>query len=212
MNHIVGADGNQETRVKIVRNESIGSYAWDTGGDFGITDWSVSTLRNYLNTTYLNSISLESQVMISSALWNLGGLNGEATSSEIIYNMERGTVVYGSNALTWTGSIVLVYPSDIRFAVGGSNRETCLAKGLGSWRSSGCVNSAWITGSRWTFTHRATSAYASFRFNGSYLLTSNVRNKNSKDGTYPTLYLKSNVQIISGDGSSSSPYELDFKE
>ena len=59
MNNIEDAQGHKETRVKLVRDESLGSYQFDiivdsSGNKKGYNDWSKSDLMNELNGDYLN--------------------------------------------------------------------------------------------------------------------------------------------------------------
>ena len=54
--------GNYEQRVKIMRNDSIGSYSWDSSAStvndgYGINEWSQADLKTELNTTYYNRTS-----------------------------------------------------------------------------------------------------------------------------------------------------------
>lgn len=59
MNNIDDGTGTLNTRLKIVRNESLGNYSWDTSdtninGGWGVNDWSTSDLMRELNEDYLN--------------------------------------------------------------------------------------------------------------------------------------------------------------
>ena len=59
MNNIDDGTGKVETRLKIVRNESIGEYSWDTSdvnvnGGYGVNEWSQSNLMKLLNPGYEN--------------------------------------------------------------------------------------------------------------------------------------------------------------
>ena len=57
MNNIDDGTGNKETRIKLIRDESIGKYSWDnkpngTGSStskYGSNDWTDSTLKEVLN-------------------------------------------------------------------------------------------------------------------------------------------------------------------
>ena len=100
-NSIDDGTGNEETRLKIIRDESIGQYSWDNKlegigssiSDFGSNDWSDSTLQVVLNSgDYYNRINgecpdgmngatpcdfsttgltEEAKSMIGNAVWNL---------------------------------------------------------------------------------------------------------------------------------------------
>lgn len=102
MNNIDDGNGNIESRIKLIRYEPLGKYAWDSslvevnsGG--GINEWSTSDLMNELNSDYLNTeltentfwysfgydekeaefdvtkvISKEFQTLIDSVVWYTG--------------------------------------------------------------------------------------------------------------------------------------------
>ncbi len=158
--------GKVEKRLKIIRNESIGSYSWDynSSGNY-INEWSTAQLNNLLNSgayynkttgTYYNNSTTASNVdftttgltekakaMIGDAKWYLGGTANYDSSSNGLashwYKYERGTGVYSGRSTSWTGKVGLMYPSDYGYATSGgatTNRASCLAKELISWGSS----------------------------------------------------------------------------
>ena len=74
-------DGNVEYRFKIIRDESIGDYHWN---DNGTNNWVEAILNTYLNGNYYNSLTSESQSMIGTAKYYLGGYDdADITSDEI---------------------------------------------------------------------------------------------------------------------------------
>lgn len=63
--------GNQESRTKIIKDESIGNLAFDS-----ITnDFNNSALKTTLNTTFYNTLSDTSKQMIDYSLWNISTSN-----------------------------------------------------------------------------------------------------------------------------------------
>ena len=59
MKDIDDGTGNKEERVKIVSDDAIGAYAWDTSessvnGGFGVNEWSQATIMKLLNPGYEN--------------------------------------------------------------------------------------------------------------------------------------------------------------
>ena len=57
MNNIDDGTGKKETRIKLIRNESIGTYSWDSSessvnGGYGINEWSQADLMKLLNPGY----------------------------------------------------------------------------------------------------------------------------------------------------------------
>ena len=154
--------------------------------------------------------------MIGNTLWNLGGTNSYTTAlASHFYNYERGTTVYSGNPTTWVGKIALMYPSDYGYATSGgttTNRASCLAKELYNWDSSSysdCKNNDYLYDSsnyQWTLTSRTGHS-------GSVFLVRSTGYVDSSDAaasraSRPVLYLSSNVTIVGGNGTSSSPYVL----
>ncbi len=165
-NNIDNGTGTKETRLKIIRDKSIGTYSWDydSNGSYD-NDWTNSQLMNLLNngayynrTTgshYNNSTTATSvdftsngltetaKAMIGNAKWNLGGVGSHTSSSNGLashfYGYERGTTVYSGRPTEWTGQIGLMYPSDYGYATSGgsiTDRASCLATELYNWDSS----------------------------------------------------------------------------
>ena len=57
MNNIDDGTGKKETRIKLIRNESIGAYSWDTSessvnSGWGVNEWSQADLMKLLNPGY----------------------------------------------------------------------------------------------------------------------------------------------------------------
>ena len=158
--------GKVEKRLKIMRNESIGSYSWDynSAGNY-INEWSTAQLNNLLNSgayynrttgTYYNNSTTASNVdftnkgltekakaMIGNAKWYLGGTADYTNSSNGLashfYKYERGTTVYSGRSTSWTGKVGLMYPSDYGYATSGgttTNRASCLSKEMYNWDDS----------------------------------------------------------------------------
>ena len=158
--------GKVEKRLKIMRNESIGSYSWDynSAGNY-INEWSTAQLNNLLNSgayynrttgTYYNNSTTASNVdftnkgltekakaMIGNAKWYLGGTADYTNSSNGLashfYKYERGTTVYSGRSTSWTGKVGLMYPSDYGYATSGgttTNRASCLSEEMYNWDDS----------------------------------------------------------------------------
>ena len=55
--NVKDSTGKIERKIKLVRNESLGSYSWDATGnnDWGINDWTEADLMNEINGDYLNT-------------------------------------------------------------------------------------------------------------------------------------------------------------
>ena len=248
MNNVDDGTGNLETRVKLIRNESLGSYSWDTDENFGSSNWTQADLQNELNGDYLNTtlttnpywyngqnnqqtavynrfygLKTNAQNLIDPAVWHLGELQHEyehydnPTTLEF-YQAERGSSLFDegtssykdcstntcSRPTTWTGKVALPYPSDYLYAIGGSDRTSCLAAGPHDYSSHGCWDYDWLNKpdiDYWPLTaHRyITNGY----------INVNQSSPSEAFAVFPTLYLKSSAGVASGDGSGANPYVIE---
>ena len=206
--------GSTEKRLKIIRDESLGNMAWDSGN---VNDWTTASLNTYLNETYLNTIDPTSQSLIGDAYWNLGGSStfNDVTAS-MFYERERGTTVYSDHPTYWVGKIGLMYPSDYGYATSGgttTNRASCLAKEMYNWNSSSysdCYNNDYLLNSssnQWTLSPRSGLSNVVFSVDSSGSVSSYFA-YDSNNSASPVLYLKSDVTITGGSGTSTDPYKL----
>ena len=204
--------GKIEKRMKIIRNESIGDYAWD---DNGVNEWSTASLKAKLNTgTFYTGLNDTAKSMIGDAKWYLGGSSTyDDVTPPMFYARERGTTVYSGRSTNWTGKVGLMYLSDYGYATSGgnsTNRASCMAKELCNWdNSSDCYNNDWLYKSsqyQWTMSPIADesdlvfSVYNAGNVEGNYATTNNA--------ACPVVHLKSTIKVISGSGTASSPFIL----
>ena len=214
--------------VKIIRNESIGSLAWNKSR---ANNWTVSSLTNLLNGAYLNGengtggeycygysttvpancdytetgINDIYRPMIENTTWYLGGVSTHDATAEILYGFERGTTVYSGRPTSTTGYIGLMYPSDYGYSVLASS--CARTTNLSDYDSSSCAGQSWFhLGMReWTITpYTSNSFYVFYISAGGYLHY--VVIAYSGYAVRPVLYLDSNVYVLDGDGSISDPY------
>ena len=159
MNNIDNGTGKKESRIKIIRDESIGHYEWDYTDAMGQNNWSKANLKDLLNTgAYYNrttgkygeamqytvdftntGLTNEAKTLIDNAVWNLGGFDSTNYNTPISYTKERGTEVSSGNSTTWVGKVGLIYPSDYGYATSGgsiTSRENCLNIPLSDWKQS----------------------------------------------------------------------------
>ena len=201
--------GKTETRIKIARSESIGSYAWDSNA---VNEWSTATLQTYLNGTYLNGLTSEAQAMVGNAKWNLGGSSTyQGLYANDYYIFERETTVYSGRSTEWTGKIALMYPSDYMYA---GDLSKCSKDGY-HWDTdqNNCRDTSWLRNTsefQWTLTPNSSlSFYVFFVGNEGYVDDGARDNSVSdSDASRPVLYLVSTVQITGGDGTSGNPFTL----
>ena len=199
-------------QLKIIRSESLGNMAWDRNS---FNDWSKSSLQTYLNNDYYGTIDPEDQTKIDSTyVWKLGGSSSwDNVTTQMFYERERGTDVYEGRPTEWTGSIGLIYPSDYGFATSGgstTNRSSCLAKELYNWNSvEDCYTNSWLYDSsniQWTLAPDASFSIGVFLVVGDGSVS--IYNASFSSAVRPAVYLLSNVEIVSGNGTSSSPFIL----
>ena len=219
--------------TKIIRNDSLGGYAWDKSNK---NNWATSSLYNLLNTNYYNAtdgtsggncyqysttitgncdytetgLQNEYRNMVENVTWYLGGKDSNSYTAEVFYTGERdSTSVYSGNTASTTGYIGLMYASDYGYSV--LSTSCARTTNLGSYNTSACGGSSWLKKetSEWTVTHRSASSSYSFGLNNSASL-SNYGGAFSGYATRPVLYLKSNVQKISGSGTMTNPYKIGY--
>ena len=116
-NNIDDGTGKKETRLKIIRNEPIGTYSWDnkasgTGSsisEYGSNDWSDSALQLVLN---------------SGAYWN-------RTSGECPYGRNGATTScdFSATGLTEEAKSMI---SNAKWNLGGTSSYTSISNGLAS--------------------------------------------------------------------------------
>ena len=181
---------------------------------------------NATTTCPTGSLNEESKALIDNHIWNTGAVNwndvyNSTTSSYDtveFYKAERGSVNgkictsgdWCNDTVTrtteWTGYIALPYITDYAYA---SSENDCNTKMVQS-PTYKCKNNNWMQRSTWAW-YLSPYAVAAGAFdvwdvnsNGS---VSNGTAANS-NAVAPSIYLKSNVLIDSGNGTSSDPYIL----
>ena len=165
-----------------------------------------TTACNFTSTGIKNDTTRN---IIAEVTYNTAGYNDAALYPNEIYTYERGSTVYSGRQTTWTGKIGLMYPSDYGYA---SDLTKCQEK-INNYNASTCSQNNWIynMGSLWLLTHDSARADRSWSINSSGNASVNG-NGNGSDSNgllvFPSLFLSSEVKIISGDGSTSNPYQL----
>ena len=192
-------------KIKIIRNESIGEMAWSSNGK---NNWDNSDLKSYLNKEYYNGIDETYRKMISEEKYYLGGINYSnynTLTASGYYNTERSNSVYGSNPTSTEQYIGLMYPSDYGYASGSS----CLSTALFNY-DKGCENINYLFNGVYEWLQSPLDYSDSY---GTQIVTTGHVYIDSFTVTYhavirPTLYLTSETQITSGDGSQSNPFQI----
>ncbi len=204
-------NGNIENRIKIVRNESIGTKYWNTSGT---NNWTAASLQTELNGTYLTGLTSEAQSMIGDAKYYLGGYSIHDIQKDVMYQYERkiknttsNEFYYGTNPNSWTGKLGLMYVSDYGYAAS----DECV-KNLNNYDNTTCINNNWLfkRDSQWTLPQRAgdSSNSLAFSVDSSGGVSVNGFVYYYQFAARPVLYLTSSAKITGGSGTSSDPYTL----
>lgn len=195
-------------------NESIGGslYYNKKSGTCYSGQYNATTACDFTNT----GLSEEAKTLISDSTWYLGGHNNHSVYPNQIYTYERGTSVINSpsdgvtRTTSWKGKIALPYPSDYGYAV---DLSKCNAV-LSSYSNEACTSNNWIksliasSSTGWLLTPNTTYSSAAI---WSITSSGDVTGNNLTSDAYsltPTLYLNSNVDIISGSGKDNDPYVI----
>ena len=227
-----------ENLVKIVRNDSLGNYSWDssessTNSGWGVNEWSQADLMTELNTDYINQNPTSTTILwyngqnnakngtydyskniksssidkIAKVRWNTSRATYGASALNF-YNQERSTTIIGTQSdnvprnNTWDGKIALIYSSDYGYA---STDTTC----RNSMSSSNCKNDNWLFNNTWQWTLSPSSNNTYFVFGPGSDGFVNDCNATDTRGVRPALFLKSDVVILSGDGTNDNPFILE---
>ena len=218
--------GNIENRIKLIKNQSIGNYQWNTtqvASTSSYNNWTGATLMKYLNATYYNSLTNDNSIdMVDDVKYYLGGYKDVITPTPItIYDFERkisgsGTYFFKTNPTNWIGKVALMTASDYGYAT-----ENCEDKLLYNSDTTkgiiGCNSTNWlynIKANEWLLNQYANSSTATSVY---YILNNGqihgiASSINNSFSTRPVLYLKPEVQITEGDGTSSNPYKLSLSK
>ena len=233
--------GNEkkESLIKIVRNDALGNYSWDSSEStknegFGVNEWRQADLMTELNTDYINpspasettfwfngqnnvkngtyeyskNIKSSSIDKVAKVRWNTSR-TGYGVSALNSYNHERSTTLISTPSSdnvprtnTWDGKIALIYPSDYGYA----STDTTCRSGLSS---SNCKNENWLFNSaiQWTLSPYSGNAYRVFAVGSGGSIGFSYAHR--PYGVRPALFLKSDVVILSGEGTNDNPFVLE---
>mgnify|MGYP000038843490 CR=1 FL=1 len=209
---------NNNGLVKIIRNDSIGGLVYNANTTSSST-WVGSTIQKNLNECFLGQINSRSNTTCSAYCYSYYSgsqkpvskcdytQNGIATSGDyynMIYNGVYWNIGFDGSSPTTTGKtqydkektsqtsttlkVGLMYASDYGYAMNsGYNNNWLFTKGY-----------------EWTMTAYSSSRPVNVNYSGG------LSNYYAYYGyaVRPVLYLKSNVYVISGDGSEGNPYKI----
>ena len=187
---------------------TIAGYRWnyDTSvSTYGSNNWTTSEFNKInLNTNYWNYLGTTWQNLIAETTWHLGGMTSSRNTAKAFYDGERNNVGYGSNPTTYSDEIGLMYPSDYGYAASPDSWVTDLY----DYDNSTITANNWLYMGlyEWTITPYSSVSNNVFAVNSNGLLY----NYSASYGyaARPVFYLKSNVELSGGTGTSSDPYRL----
>ena len=194
----VEADGT----IKIMRNESIGNRAFDSGNS---NAWETSDIKTYLNDTYLPTITTNQNKIVSHT-WSIGGVtHGNRDLADQI-NDENG--IQSQNV-----SVGMITASEYLRA--NTNTEQCGNLSINNTNNTTCKTTNWMysivpsNGYLWTISpldSASNTLFYVYGFTGfAGGLGSNIASRSH--GVSPVLYLSSDISL-SGSGTSGDPYTI----
>ena len=190
------------------------------GGDTTVTCY--SSYNNQTITCPTGTIEETSKSLIDNHIWNTGATEyNMRTDTLAFYQSERGSVngkICSSGKMCndtvtrtteWTGYIGLPYGTDWAYASSESVCETNMQTKDDS-NVYICKNNNWMQRNTWAW-YLSPVGNLSYAFNAWSVSGGGGGGSNSAASSYavaPSIYLKSNVLIESGNGTSSNPYTL----
>lgn len=193
-NELYRVIGVIDGKVKLVKYTSIGDIAYNSNDITNNVFYETSMYSDYLNGTYLDSISTYAD-LISDTTWYIGGMESRYLTSlgNAIYEQEIG--LYKQNQ-TISAKIGLLYISDY-IAAGGSDNYGNRVSSENNW--------LYQSDDMWFITKVISTNYdTAFYLNTSGGLS--IGSVSEVHGTYPVFFLNSNVGYISGSGTLADPF------
>ena len=194
---IIGVFGNE---VKLIKNTSYGSYAWDSGNS---NTWNSSTkpdIRTTLNSTFLETLSSTWQNKIATHAYKVGGMSySQTNTAKEYYNTEVGS---SSSSTTDSMKIGLMYVSDYGFAASPDYWTTELYNYEPS-KSSNWMN---ININEWTISRHSDDSNSAFQVVSTGYV--GIYTVNYSFGVRPVFYLTSSITYASGSGLSTDPIRV----
>ncbi len=192
--------------IKVISNEVIANRPWDANGN---NDWSIATLKDYLNGEYLNDLSDSDKII--SHNFDIGAvkINNDNLTEQI--NSEKSKV--------WNGKVGLITASE--YIRANSNKAECGSMDLINNHVENCIKTNWIYSAvpeksyLWFINPTDSSNVIKFvigvdKMSEEYLGTLvGIRVDNSMDtiGIVSTLHLTSNI-TLEGSGTNIDPYVI----
>ena len=148
--------------------------------------------------------------MVQNTTWYLGGTTYKTSNPPYetypvneLYESEKGIKVYSGHATTSTDYIGLVFPSDYGYA---STDASCRQDS----NDITCKNNNWLhNGVRyWTISPSSPHANLVFTVHSDGGL--DIYDAFCRESVRPSLYLKSDIEIVSGSGTKDDMFKLEI--
>lgn len=211
---------NNNGLVKIIRNDSIGGLVYNANTTSSST-WVGSTIQKNLNDCFLGQINSRNNttcaaycysyysssqkpvakcdytqngiatsgdyynMIYDGVYWNIGVTSSPSTSGKTQYEKEK------TSQTSTTLKVGLMYASDYGYAMNSTNDYK------NNW--------LFTKGYEWTMTAYSSSSPVCVNDRGGF---NDIYRAYLGFAVRPVLYLKSNVYVISGDGSEGNPYKI----
>lgn len=190
--------GKKAYRLKLIKNDSIGKYAFDDSNN----DYVNANLNAYLNEDYYNSFSYVSKKMVGISKYYISGGSNSDYDGETFYHIERGSNT--NKSVDFIGRVGLLYPSDYLNTYRGIN-NSCYSH-LNNCNN---IKDSWmynmVKEPFWSMTQVVGTNKIYIISNGNDYISYNYDNYFD---VYPVVYLNYDIVIESGDGSKVNPYLL----
>ena len=216
--------GKIENRIKLIdSNYSLGYHYWNSKkieSTNSYNNWTGAELKTNVNNYTNKPINNGAQLMVGEAKYYLGGYSSADITKENMYSYERkikntksNEFYYGTNPNSWVGKLAVMYVSDYAYAASDACNQP-----LRSYFNSVCTSNNWLYStakeSEWLLNQGSSAqSYAYSIFNNEIRYYTNTGN--ASDSTVlkyrKVLYLKSDVEIVGGDGTSANPFKLSIK-
>ena len=201
--------GNTELRTKIVKHESVGNNIFDENTNV----YCNSSLADYLNNTYYEGINSSSKELIDYTTWisknNEGNTRGTMTPSYNPNKYKATKMAYFFGDSNYCNAIIGLINED-NFS-SNSNWLTYDEFTIDNYNteSSGVINTDSKEKSKYNVTllnTRKVASTATLKAVVSGVLSDSLSDRSLP--THPVTYLKSEVLIVGGTGTSDNPYIL----
>ena len=176
------------------------------------------TNLTYSSTNFILGLTKQSRDKLVKATWYVGATDSSYQAYKVsdYYSKERGTTKgLDASVTSFTGFVGLMYPSDYGYAAyGGSCTRSARMYDYQNPDSGSCASYDWLLDSSYQYTITPSSVtgnggkqIARINANGQVAMEQYLSDYSSRSFR-PAMYLSSDVQIISGNGSKAKPFIL----